>query len=271
MARARPRGRRPAERCPAVRPARLVRPAWHRWSWRSAPEWVSRPPCWRRPRPTSTTSPSRCSSPASRSCSCASTDAGLTNVALLRGDAVALLRRRVPPASLAGIRIFFPDPWPKRRHHKRRLVQPDFVALAASRLAPGGTLHLATDWDDYAVQMRAVCDAEPLLPQHGGGRTGRLDTAPVVASRHEVRAARPHRRPCRARSRVPPHPVRDGRRRSADAGSRLTRWQIAAPAAPFDSRPTPAPCEPELRPAQRLYRPAQWAHHPLECLVIRSR
>ncbi|MGH3585969.1 MAG: tRNA (guanine(46)-N(7))-methyltransferase TrmB, partial [Pseudonocardia sp.] len=67
--------------------------------------------------------------------------AELTNVALLRGDAVALLRERVPPASLGGIRIFFPDPWPKRRHRKRRLVQPNFVALAASRLAPGATLH----------------------------------------------------------------------------------------------------------------------------------
>src|SRR6185295_2231005 len=64
---------------------------------------------------------------------------------------------------LAGIRIYFPDPWPKRRHHKRRLVQPAFVALAASRLAPGGTLHLATDWADYAVQMLAVCSAESLL------------------------------------------------------------------------------------------------------------
>jgi tRNA (guanine-N7-)-methyltransferase len=90
-------------------------------------------------------------------------EAELTNVALLRGDAVALLRERVPPGSLAGIRIFFPDPWPKRKHHKRRLVQPGFVALAAARLGPGGTLHMATDWDDYTVQMRAVGDAEPLL------------------------------------------------------------------------------------------------------------
>jgi tRNA (guanine-N7-)-methyltransferase len=96
-------------------------------------------------------------------------DAGLTNVALLRGDAVALLRERVPAASLAGIRIFFPDPWPKRRHRKRRLVQPDFVALAASRLEPGGFLHLATDWDDYATQMRAVCDAEPALENSAAG------------------------------------------------------------------------------------------------------
>lgn len=90
-------------------------------------------------------------------------DAGLTNVALLRGDALALLRECVPAASLDAVRIFFPDPWPKRRHRKRRLVQPDVVALVASRLAGGGTLHLATDWEDYAVQMRAVCDAHPLL------------------------------------------------------------------------------------------------------------
>ncbi len=90
-------------------------------------------------------------------------EAGLANLRLLRGDAVDLLRERVPAGSLHGVRIYFPDPWPKRRHHKRRLVQPGFAALAASRLAPGGTLHLATDWPDYAVQMRAVCTAEPLL------------------------------------------------------------------------------------------------------------
>lgn len=99
-------------------------------------------------------------------------DAGLTNVALLRGDAVALLRERVPPRSLDGIRIFFPDPWPKRKHHKRRLVQRDFTSLAASRLRPGATLHLATDWDDYAVQMRAICDAEPLLESIAAHRPG---------------------------------------------------------------------------------------------------
>lgn len=90
-------------------------------------------------------------------------EVGLSNLAVLRGDAVALLRDCVPEASLAGIRIFFPDPWPKRRHRKRRLVQAEFVALAASRLRAGGTLHMATDWDDYAVQMRAAADAEPRL------------------------------------------------------------------------------------------------------------
>ena len=90
-------------------------------------------------------------------------EAGLTNLRLLRGDAVDLLRERVPPGSLAAVRIFFPDPWPKRRHHKRRLVQPDFVALVASRLAPGGILHLATDWAHYASEMRVACAGEPLL------------------------------------------------------------------------------------------------------------
>lgn len=118
-------------------------------------------------------------------------DAGLANVALLRGDAVALLRERVPPASLAGIRIFFPDPWPKRRHRKRRLVQPDFIALAASRLEPGGFLHLATDWDDYAVQMRAVCDAEPSLENTAAGRPGgwtpRPDWRPVTKFEQRAR------------------------------------------------------------------------------------
>lgn len=88
---------------------------------------------------------------------------GLTNLRLVRADAVVVLREQLTADSLAGVRIFFPDPWPKRKHHKRRLVQPEFVALAASRIAPGGTLHLATDWAHYAEQMRRVCDAEPTL------------------------------------------------------------------------------------------------------------
>ena len=117
-------------------------------------------------------------------------EAGLTNLLVLRGDAVVLLRERVPEGSLAGIRIFFPDPWPKRRHHKRRLVQPGFVALAAARLAPGGTLHMATDWDDYAVQMRSVADAEPLLENTAlgqpGGWTPRPSWRPVT--KFEARA-----------------------------------------------------------------------------------
>lgn len=87
----------------------------------------------------------------------------LENLRLIDGDAVDLLRDHLAQDSLAGVRIYFPDPWPKKRHHKRRLVSPDFVALVASRLAPGGTLHLATDWQHYADQMLAVCSAEPLL------------------------------------------------------------------------------------------------------------
>ena len=105
-------------------------------------------------------------------------ETGVGNLRLLRGDAVDLLRERVPPASLAGIRIYFPDPWPKRRHHKRRLVQPGFVALAASRLRPAGTLHLATDWADYAVQMREVCTAEPLLANTSRSPDGWLPRPP---------------------------------------------------------------------------------------------
>ena len=109
----------------------------------------------------------------------------LTNLVVLRGDAVTLLSEKVPEASLAGIRIFFPDPWPKRRHHKRRLVQPAFVALAASRLEPGGTLHMATDWADYAEQMRAVADAEPRLV---GGEVPRPPWRPVTKFEARARA-----------------------------------------------------------------------------------
>lgn len=93
---------------------------------------------------------------------------GLCNLRVLRGDAVELLRTSVPAGSLDGIRVFFPDPWPKRRHRKRRLIQPGFVTLAARSLRPGATLHLATDWADYATQMRAVCTAEPLLTNRVG-------------------------------------------------------------------------------------------------------
>jgi len=109
----------------------------------------------------------------------------LTNLVVLRGDAVTLLSEKVPEASLAGIRIFFPDPWPKRRHHKRRLVQPAFVALAATRLRPGGTLHMATDWADYAEQMRAVADAEPRLV---GGEVPRPPWRPVTKFEARARA-----------------------------------------------------------------------------------
>ncbi len=88
---------------------------------------------------------------------------GLGNLRLMQHDAVEVLERMVAPASLDGVHIFFPDPWHKKRHNKRRLIQPPFVTLLASRLKPGGYLHCATDWQPYAEQMLEVLRAEPAL------------------------------------------------------------------------------------------------------------
>ncbi len=87
----------------------------------------------------------------------------LKNLRLIQHDAVDVVRHMLAPESLAGIHIFFPDPWPKKRQQKRRLIQAPFVALLASRLVPGGYLHCATDWQDYAEQMLSVLGAEPQL------------------------------------------------------------------------------------------------------------
>ncbi|TVP93315.1 MAG: tRNA (guanosine(46)-N7)-methyltransferase TrmB [Thioalkalivibrio sp.] len=84
---------------------------------------------------------------------------GLRNVRVFNEDAVEVLETRIPPASLDTVQVFFPDPWHKKRHHKRRLIRPDFVRLLASRLRPDGRLHLATDWEDYARQMLEVMAA----------------------------------------------------------------------------------------------------------------
>ncbi len=100
----------------------------------------------------------------------------LTNVRVIRHDAVEVLEQMVVDASLVAIHLFFPDPWPKKRHHKRRLVQPDVAALMARKLAPGGRLHAATDWADYAEQMQAVFSAEPLLEPVARGFTSRPPT-----------------------------------------------------------------------------------------------
>jgi len=86
-------------------------------------------------------------------------EGGLANLRIVRHDAVEVLREMVPPASLAGVHVWFPDPWHKKRHNKRRLVQPAFAELVASRLAPGGYLHCATDWQPYAEQMLDVLSA----------------------------------------------------------------------------------------------------------------
>ena len=88
---------------------------------------------------------------------------GLANLRIIQHDAVPVLQDMLAPHSLAGIHIWFPDPWHKKRHHKRRLIQPPLVALLASRIAPGGYLHCATDWQPYAEQMLEVLRAEPTL------------------------------------------------------------------------------------------------------------
>ena len=103
---------------------------------------------------------------------------GLANLRLIQHDAVEVLEHMIAPTALAGAHIFFPDPWPKKRHHKRRLIQPGFVALLASRLAPGACLHAATDWQEYAEQILAVCAAEPTLANTAPGFAPRPDYRP---------------------------------------------------------------------------------------------
>ncbi len=103
---------------------------------------------------------------------------GLTNMRLVRHDAVEVLEHMIAPATLAGVHIFFPDPWHKKKHNKRRLVQPAFIARLVTRIAPGGYLHCATDWQPYAQQMLEVLSAEP----------GLANTAPGYAPK-------PHYRP----------------------------------------------------------------------------
>ncbi|MEJ2629905.1 MAG: tRNA (guanosine(46)-N7)-methyltransferase TrmB [Acidihalobacter sp.] len=94
----------------------------------------------------------------------------LTNLRAFNADAVEVLERCIADGSLAVIQIFFPDPWHKKRHHKRRLIQPEFVTLLVRKLAPGGRIHLATDWEDYAEHMREVMEAAPELTNlHGPG------------------------------------------------------------------------------------------------------
>lgn len=101
---------------------------------------------------------------------------GLHHVRVVHGDVLPFLDR-IPTSSLAGIRIFFPDPWTKRRNHHRRLVGPDVVAALADRLRIGATLHLATDIADYADAMESACDAEPRL---AGGRITRPEWRPLT-------------------------------------------------------------------------------------------
>lgn len=91
------------------------------------------------------------------------------NIRLIRGNAIDVLQRFIAPGSLTGVRVFFPDPWPKARHHKRRFLQPATVGLIADRLLPGGVLHVATDHPGYAEHIAEVGDAEPWLCRAGPG------------------------------------------------------------------------------------------------------
>lgn len=88
---------------------------------------------------------------------------GLGNVRIIEHDAVEVIDQMIQDASLDAVHIYFPDPWPKKRHHKRRLIQSEFIARLAPKIRPGGIVHMATDWPEYAEQMLAVCSAEPLL------------------------------------------------------------------------------------------------------------
>jgi tRNA (guanine-N7-)-methyltransferase len=127
---------------------------------------------------------------------------GLRNLKVIRHDAVEVLQSMIADGSLAAIHLFFPDPWPKKRHHKRRLVQPAFAALAARKLAPGATLHAATDWPEYAQHMEEVLAGEPLLEPAASGLFER------PATKFEARGQRLG------------HPIRDlyWRRRVIDRG-----------------------------------------------------
>ncbi|WP_410814037.1 tRNA (guanosine(46)-N7)-methyltransferase TrmB [Micromonospora sp. 067-2] len=116
---------------------------------------------------------------------------GLGNVRIAQGDALDLVSG-LPEASLDAVHIFFPDPWPKARHHKRRIVQPAHVALLRSRLTSGGTLHCATDWAEYAEAMRQTLDADPGLADAYGGFAPRPAHRPVTKfERRALTAGRP--------------------------------------------------------------------------------
>lgn len=93
---------------------------------------------------------------------------GCEHLLVVEGDARVVMERLFAPASIREARIFFPDPWPKKRHHKRRLISPPFVRLLAGRLEPGGRLRLATDWEDYALWMLEVLETEPALSNESG-------------------------------------------------------------------------------------------------------
>lgn len=107
-------------------------------------------------------------------------DKALANVRIVQHDAVEVLQHMIAPGSLASVHVFFPDPWHKKRHHKRRIIQTAFVRQLAERLAPGGTLHCATDWEPYAEQMLEVLSTEPLLENTAAGYAPRPAYRPLT-------------------------------------------------------------------------------------------
>ncbi len=107
-------------------------------------------------------------------------EGGISNQRICQHDAVEVLRDMIAPETLSGVHIFFPDPWPKARHHKRRLIQPPLVATLVSKLKPGGYIHCATDWENYAEQMLEVLSAEAGLQNTAEGYAPRPDYRPLT-------------------------------------------------------------------------------------------
>lgn len=105
---------------------------------------------------------------------------GLTNIRVIQHDAVEVVEHMIAPGSLDGAHIFFPDPWPKKRHHKRRLIQPPYVALLASRMKHGAYVHVATDWEDYARQILEVLSADQQLINTADGFAPRPGYRPLT-------------------------------------------------------------------------------------------
>ena len=107
-------------------------------------------------------------------------DRGLSNLRIVQHDAVEVLQQMLAPDSLAGVHLYFPDPWHKKRHNKRRLIQPAFVAQLVGHIKPGGYLHCATDWQPYAEQMLSVLSAEPALVNSVAGYAPKPDWRPLT-------------------------------------------------------------------------------------------
>jgi tRNA (guanine-N7-)-methyltransferase len=121
--------------------------------------------------------------------------AGLSNVRVFYADAVKVIENCIPAGSLDGVQIFFPDPWPKRRHHKRRLIQAEFVKLIVTKLKPQGVFHLATDWEHYGRQMMEVLSAdEDLLNLAGHGEFAERSSQRPIVTKFEGRGTRSGRK-----------------------------------------------------------------------------